>query len=185
MSDKPSEEEKASPTSGQDATARTLDEDSGGPGVVRIALYAIGGGVGFIIVGFIIALIFALTNPAAAAGFQIIRDFFIIALAMEGLVIGAALVVLVLQLARLTNLLQNEIKPILDEASATAKTVKGTARFVGQNVADPVIRASGFFSWTVAFIRELLGIRRVLRQDHASSESPAEFAGGPEREGGD
>ena len=42
-----------------------------------------------------------------------IRDIFIIFMAFESLIIGAALVILVIQVASLINLLQNEVKPIL------------------------------------------------------------------------
>ena len=42
-----------------------------------------------------------------------IRDVFIIVVALESLVIGVALVILIIQLASLINLLQNEVRPIL------------------------------------------------------------------------
>ena len=44
-----------------------------------------------------------------------IRDVFIIFMALEILVIGVAMIVLMVQLATLINLLQNEIKPILED----------------------------------------------------------------------
>ncbi len=116
-----------------------------------------------LILSFLIALILAFTNPGAAAGLQIIRDFFIITLTLEGLLIGVALIVLVLQIARLINLLQNEIRPILEETGDTVRTVKGTASFVSRNVADPVIRASGFLAFLGAFLRELFRIFRLVR----------------------
>lgn len=172
MIEKLSEAETTSQVTDQEVETVTENEESGGPGVSRMVMYFVGGGVGFILIGFIIAFIFALTNPAAATGFQIIRDFFIIVMALEGIIVVAALAILVLQLARLTNLLQNEIKPILDQANETVSTVKGTASFVGQNIADPVIRASGFFSWVLAFFRELFGIRRALRQTQDRQETP-------------
>ena len=52
-----------------------------------------------------------------------VRDIFIIVLALESLLIGAALVILVIQLAVLTNLIQNEVKPILTSAKETASTL--------------------------------------------------------------
>jgi hypothetical protein len=138
-------------------------EEEGGMGPVRIIMIVIGALIAIVLIGFIVSLILALTNPQAAAGVQIIRDFFIIAMALEGMLIGAALVVLVLQIARLTNLLQNEIKPILEETGATVKTVKGTASFMSRNVAEPVIRASGFFAAGSSFLGQLLGIRKAVR----------------------
>lgn len=143
------------------------EEESSGPGATRMIMIVVGAFAGILVLGFLLALILALTNPGAAQGVQIVRDFFIIAMALEGLLIGGALVVLVLQLARLTNLLQNEIKPILDQTNDTVKTVKGTATFMSRNVADPVIRASGFLAWLLAVARELFGLRRaVARKPH-------------------
>ncbi len=54
-----------------------------------------------------------------------VRDIFIILMAVESMVIGFALIILVVQLASLTNLLQNEIKPILKSTSETINTLKG------------------------------------------------------------
>ncbi len=160
MSDQPQKQQ----TSGSSPPAPTEGETqtSAGPGATRLMIYFIVGLVLVVVVGCIAAGILALTNPGAAGGVQIIRDFFIIVMALEGILIGAALTILVLQLARLTSLLQNEIRPILEQTNDTVKTVKGTATFVSRNVADPVIRAGGFLSWLVAVIRELLGLRRVV-----------------------
>jgi len=46
-----------------------------------------------------------------------IRDVFIIFMALESLVIGVALVVLIVQLATLINLLNNEIRPIINSTN--------------------------------------------------------------------
>ncbi len=137
--------------------------DGGGFNVVRGMVIFVAVLAGFIVIGFVASLVWAIASPGAAEGIQVIRDFFIIALAMEGLLIGAALVILILQIARLTNLLQNEIRPIMEQTSDTVKTVKGTATFVSRNVADPVIRASGFVAWLGALLREILGIFRAIR----------------------
>ena len=154
------------------APQTTEEEDSSsGRSATRIIIIVVAAFGGVLVLGFLLALILALTNPGAAQGVQIVRDFFIIAMALEGLLIGGALIVLVLQLARLTNLLQNEIKPILDQTSETVQTVKGTATFMSRNVADPVIRAGGVLAWLLAVVRELFGLRRaVARKPHASPE---------------
>ncbi len=136
---------------------------SRGSKTVRVIIGVIVALAAILVVGFIIALILAFTNPGAAAGLEILRDFFIITLTLEGLLIGVALIVLVLQIARLINLLQNEIRPILEETSDTVRTVKGTASFVSRNVADPVIRASGFLAFLGAFLKELFRIFRLVR----------------------
>jgi hypothetical protein len=95
---------------------------------------------------------------------QVIRDIFIIVLAFQGVLIVGALAVLILQIARLINLLQNEIMPILNNTKDTVQTAKGTVEFVGSNLVEPVIRANGFFTALMVILRELFGIRRALRQ---------------------
>ncbi len=68
-----------------------------------------------------------------------VRDIFIIVLALESLLIGAALVILVIQLAVLTNLIQNEVKPILTSAKETASNLRGTSQFISQRAVAPII----------------------------------------------
>jgi hypothetical protein len=116
------------------------------------------------IVGLVAALVVALVaDPGDAANWVgIIRDVFIIVLAMEGMLMGIALIVLILQLAALVNVLQNEIKPIVDNANETVTTVRGTTQFVSQNVVEPVIKFGALTAGVGAVLREVLGIRRAL-----------------------
>ncbi|MEQ8673330.1 MAG: hypothetical protein RLP44_02690 [Aggregatilineales bacterium] len=95
-----------------------------------------------------------------------VRDLFIIIVAFEFILIIAAITVLILQVARLINLLQNEVKPILDNTKETVDTARGTAQFVGKNVTQPLVRASGWFAGLRIFVRELGGIRRALKRSN-------------------
>ena len=87
-----------------------------------------------------------------------IRDVFIIVVALESLVIGVALIVLVVQLASLINLLQNEIRPILNATSETINTLRGTVEFLGENVVEPVVKLNGYLAGLRRML-ELLGIK--------------------------
>jgi hypothetical protein len=69
-----------------------------------------------------------------------IRDVFIIFLALESFVIGIALVILIVQLATLINLLNNEIRPIIRSTNDTVNTIRGTMTFLSENLSEPVIR---------------------------------------------
>jgi len=100
--------------------------------------------------------IFALVKAGPETTSQV-RDIFIIVLAFESLVIGAALVILVVQLALLTNMLQNEIKPIILDTRETIGTVKGTADFLSQRAVQPVIKANSYMAGARK-IFEMLGI---------------------------
>lgn len=84
--------------------------------------------------------IYFLIQPGAPT--ETIRDVVIVIVAFEFMVIGLALVILIIQLARLVNLLQNELRPIIDSASEAANTLRGTARFLSQNLVSPVIKVN-------------------------------------------
>jgi hypothetical protein len=88
-----------------------------------------------------------------------IRDIFIIVVALESLVIGVALIVLIVQLASLINLLQNEVRPILRTTSDTVNNLRGTAEFLGENVVEPVIQLNGYLAGITRVI-ELMGLKK-------------------------
>jgi len=77
-------------------------------------------------------------------------------MALESLVIGVVLVILIVQMAILINLLQNEIKPILDSTNETVNNIKGTAIFLSDNLVEPVIKLNSTlagFKRVIDFIR--------------------------------
>lgn len=96
-----------------------------------------------ILAGIIVAIIALTEHPAVATN---VRDIFIIFMAFESLIIGAALVVLVIQIAALINLLQNEVKPILQSTSDTVNTLRGTTEFLSENLIEPVIKLNSYLA---------------------------------------
>jgi len=88
-----------------------------------------------------------------------IRDVFIIVVALESLVIGVALIILIVQLASLINLLQNEVKPILDATNETVNNLRGTAEFLGENVVEPVVKLNGYLAGLTRML-ELMGLKK-------------------------
>jgi hypothetical protein len=101
--------------------------------------------------------IFFLLQPATPT--DKIRDIFIIVVALESLVIGVALIVLIVQLASLINLLQNEVQPILKATTDTVNNLRGTAEFLGENVVEPVIKLNGYLAGLYRML-ELMGIKK-------------------------
>jgi len=101
--------------------------------------------------------IYFLLQPATPT--DKIRDIFIIIVALESLVIGVALIILVVQLASLINLLQNEVKPILKATNETVNNLRGTAEFLGENVVEPVIKLNGYLAGLYRML-ELMGIKK-------------------------
>lgn len=80
-----------------------------------------------------------------------VRDVFIIFMALESLVIGVALIVLIVQLATLINLLQNEIRPIINSTNETVNTLKGTVTFIGDNLSEPIIKLNAYLAGIKTF----------------------------------
>jgi len=142
----------------QPAAASTPSPTSSGltPEQRRLAIVAIVVTL-IIIAGIVMAVYFMAQNPAATT---VIRDIFIIFMAVESMFIGFALVILMIQLARLTNLLQHEIKPILESTNETVNTVRGTAIFVSENIVEPVMKLNGY----VAALSKFFDLINVIRK---------------------
>lgn len=109
-----------------------------------------------IITGLILAVISMVNNPDQT---EIIRDIVIIFMAVESSLIGIVMIILITQLARLTAMLQNEIKPILDSTNETLNTLRGTTTFLSNNLVDPVVKANSVITALRRAI-ELLPISR-------------------------
>lgn len=116
-----------------------------------------------VIVGAVVLLallgtaIYFLLQPATPT--DRIRDVFIIVVALESLIIGVALIVLIVQLASLINLLQNEVRPILKATSDTVNNLRGTAEFLGENVVEPVVQLNGYLAGLYRML-ELMGLKK-------------------------
>jgi hypothetical protein len=94
------------------------------------------------------------TNPGVTA---VLRDVFIIVLALVTIIIGLFLVILIFQLQSLIALLRDEIKPILESANETANTVRGTTSFVSDAVVTPVIQAASYAAAVRQAVKTLAG----------------------------
>ena len=119
----------------------------------------------FLLLGITAGLFFAIAamiqNPDQT---ETIRDIVIIFMAIEMLLIGLTLVVLLIQLARLTTLIQTEIRPILDSTNDTVSTLRGTTRFLSNNLVRPVIKANSAAA-AIRQVLRLIGIGRSGAED--------------------
>jgi len=105
----------------------------------------------------LIALTVYLLSPGAPT--TRIRDVVIVLLALEGMLIGLALVVLLIQIAVLINLLQNEVRPILDSTTKTVNVLQGTVAFLSNHMVEPVIKLNE----TVAALNSVAGALKFVR----------------------
>jgi len=122
-------------------------------GIVAIAI---------LLIAAIVAGVVLLLQPSTPT--DRIRDIFIIFMAIESLLLGLVLVILIVQLARLINLLQNEIKPILDSTNQTVSTLRGTTAFLSDNLVEPVLKMNEYFAGIQQAFR-VFGLARGKRRD--------------------
>lgn len=114
----------------------------------------------YIVIGIVVALVLAVLfilgvvwlAQTQATTVEALRDIMIIALALESCIFGIVLLILLVTVIRLVNMLEFEIKPILEKTNETLGTVRGTTTFVTDNVVRPVTKASSYVA----------GVRRGL-----------------------
>jgi amino acid permease len=85
-----------------------------------------------------------------------IRDVAIVILAIESILIGIILIVLVWEVIKLLKFLRKELKPLIDEMRETTNTVKGTTEILSEEIVSPAIKVSS----TLAAAR---GVLKVLK----------------------
>jgi len=119
--------------------------------------------VGLIVfIAMIVAAVYLLLQPSTPT--EKIRDIFIIFMAFESGILGLALIILIVQLAKLINLLQNEVKPILDSTTETVSTLRGTTMFLSENLVQPVVKLNSYLAGIRRMV-ELLNVSRGRRRD--------------------
>lgn len=153
-------------TENQSVPATTPPEsgDSGGFDLNRIVVISVSVLVGTFLLLLILATLGAVFSTAGfGTVVQIIRDIMLILLALEGALIVLALAILIAQVARLVNLLQNEVGPVLQNTQETVEHVKGTAQFVGKNVSQPLVNTASFVAGAGAFMSEIVRINRNIK----------------------
>ncbi|OQY22710.1 MAG: hypothetical protein B6I34_05570 [Anaerolineaceae bacterium 4572_32.1] len=89
---------------------------------------------------------------------QVLRDIFIILMALQSLAIGVLLIILIAQIINLSKLLREEILPILNSTNETVSTVKQTTNFVSDTVVSPLVKAAS----TIAAVRG--GMKAIFKR---------------------
>ena len=129
--------------------ASKTDNSRNEPSVRKISI-TLGAIVLVLVTGLALLGIFLLRNPALT---RRLRDLVIIAFALEMIVIGIAVIVVAVQLAKLLHLMRHEIKPILEQANDTIVALRSIARLVSDNVAAPVVKLGGTLAGALRFLR--------------------------------
>jgi len=142
------------PLTPEQVAARKAQEQQTRTVIITVSAIAV------VVLALLITAIYFLLRPETPADVVgRIRDVFIIVVGLESLIIGVALVILLIQLASLINLLQNEVRPILQATNDTVNTLRGTAEFLGENVVEPVIKLNSYLA-SIQRVLELMGLKR-------------------------
>ncbi len=128
-------------------------------------LYVVLGVVGVLVLaGLFIWLIIWLATTQGPE-LEAMRDIFIIALALESCAFGVVLMLMLIMMIRLVNMMEFEIKPILQKTNETVGMVRGTTTFVSQNVVKPVTKASSYAAGVRRGVSVLFGDPKKNLQD--------------------
>lgn len=148
-----------------DAATQPEEESSSRWTLKRIVMLGAGVPIAVLVGLFLIALgiVFFGDPDWWAIRMQYFRDLGLIVLTLQGILIITGLAILVLQVARFVNLLRSEVKPITEDARSTISEVRATTAFVGKNTVQPLVRIQAFFVGALAFLRELLNLRRLAK----------------------
>ncbi len=148
----------------------TGDEDIKSTMIIAAVIAAV------ILIGIIaLAIVLALNADATGPSVEILRDVVIILISLELVIIGAAFIVLLVQFARLVNLVNNEVQPLLKSANDTVNTVRGTASFMSKHLTEPVMQANSAISGIMKTAKEVDAIRTAagfVNTTHTSSRAP-------------
>jgi tellurite resistance protein TehA-like permease len=91
------------------------------------------------------------------AEIEAIRDVFIILFATAACSSVVVLVMLLMAVIRLINMLEFEIKPILEKTNETISLVQGTTSFVSTNVVKPTITMQSYWAGAKRGLQVLFG----------------------------
>jgi hypothetical protein len=163
----------------------SADDDNGGRSWTFYAIAGVGGSMGLCLVLFVVALIIGVASgdSGTMADFvAVMRDLLIIFMVLQGIVVGAGLIIVIYQAAVLINILQNEIDPVVEGTQETIATARGTATFISRHLTEPIIRGSAFLSGARRFMREISGIQSLIdsQDQQDASEDDANADNSPE-----
>jgi hypothetical protein len=97
-----------------------------------------------VLIAFSAAIVYFLLQPGTDTAK--IRDVFIIFMALESIILMVTMIIMIFQMSILINLLQNEVKPILESTNETVSNLRGTTKFLSDNLSEPVIKLNEYLA---------------------------------------
>ena len=92
---------------------------------------------------------------------QTVRDILIIVLALESIVLGIFLGLVLWQIWKLVKLIREEVTPLLDTTKESVEEITHTTQFVGRSVAAPFVKAQ---AWAAGLREAVRTVRESRRQ---------------------
>lgn len=123
----------------------------------RTKWYAIGGGLATLLVlGLIVWGLYALGNDDQSA-LERFRDIAVIFIVLLFFVTVVLLAAITAALIYLTFQIKNRVIPMLEELTATAKRVRGTAEFMTEEAVKPILTVASTYAGMRAMIKTVTG----------------------------
>ncbi len=123
----------------------------------RLPVLAAMGWVAALVVGVILLGVFMFRSPATAAT---LRDIFLVILGVQSMIIGLLLIAilvlivyLVLKLYDLVHFFQIELRPIIQQADDTVRTVRSRTVFISDSAVKPVIEVMACVAAVKSIVR--------------------------------
>lgn len=107
------------------------------------------------IIGLVIWLAFTFPDRIEA-----MRDVFIMLFALTSCSAVIVMTMVFVALIRLINMIDYELRPILEKTNETIGMVQGTTSFVSKNVVQPAIKTTSFIAGVGRGFRTLFGTRK-------------------------
>lgn len=112
-----------------------------------------------IVLAFLLGWLIVWLAANHADSIEVLRDIFMIGLALTSCIFGIVTMMLLVMVVRLVNMLEYEIKPILEKTNETVGTLRGTTSFVSKNVVEPVVTVSSYTAGARRALKVLFGRR--------------------------
>lgn len=148
----------------QNISTQSPSDNSNNQPVVR-PLYVVLGIIGVLLLAGLLIWGIIWLAQGNADNIEAVRDIFIIFLALESCLFGVAFIILLVMIIRLVNMLEFEIKPLLEKTNETVGNIRGTTQFVSHNLVQPVTRVSIQVAGITRALKVLFGNPKNLLED--------------------
>ncbi len=120
-------------------------------------LYAIGGGVGLLVILALIIWGLYVLGDADQSALERLRDIAVIFVVLLFLLVVVILAAIAAALAFLVFQIKDRVIPLLEELTGTVKRVRGTAAFVTEEAVKPILTVASTYAKMRAMTRTVTG----------------------------